>query len=137
MQIHIHAVKQDEDVMAGWLHVSIKLVDPTDEILAIYIQMRDEYFNAIGEFITDEDEQCGAADAQLAQPSKYQVLPCSAVGLREAEVATALFMVQPDTLTNRSAGEKFLSKVNVKGGVHFTWRMSEYWCNRKLRIRPE
>lgn len=137
VKMQIHAVKQDGVVMAGWLHVSIQLVDPSDEILAIYIQMRDEYFNAIGEFITEEDEQCGTDNQKLAQPSKYQVLPCSAVGLREAEVATALFMVQPSILTDRAAGEKFLSNVSVSRGVHFTWRMSEYWCNRKLRIRPE
>lgn len=137
VQLDIHAVKQDQQVMAGWLHVSIKLKDPNDEILAIYVQMRDEYFNAIGEFLTNEHEQCDADDKELAQPSKFQVLPCSAVGLREARVSTALFMVQPDALRIPAAGEKYLSKVSIKRGVHFTWRMSEYWCNRKLRIRPE
>lgn len=135
--LKVHAVKQDKDVMSGWLHFSIKLVDLLDEILAIYIQVRDEYHNAIGEFVTESKEQCEADDPDLAQPSEYQVLPCGAVGLREAEVATALFMAQPDALQNRTAGERYLSKKNIKRGVHFTWRMNEYWCNRKLRIRLE
>lgn len=137
VQMKVFAVKQDGNIMNGWLHIQFKLMDWQDEIIAIYVQMRDEYFNAIGEFITNSNEQCGSADQALAQPSEFQVLPCSAVGLREAKVSTALYMVQAHALRNRGAGERYLSKKNVARGIHFTWRMSEYWCNRKLRIRPE
>lgn len=84
--IKTYAVKQDGKVMKGWLHFEVELTDMTDKILGVYVQIRDEVFNAIGEFVQDPEEQCSPSKPYLATPSPYQVLPCSAVGRREAEV---------------------------------------------------
>lgn len=136
VEIRTFAVKQNGVVMTGWLHFEVELKDRHDKIMAIYVQVRDEYFNAIGEFVTKEDEQC-PADTKLATPSKYQILPCSAVGFREAKISNAVFMTRKDLLKYPNLGEQFLAKKDISRGIHFTWRLSEYWCNRHLRLRPE
>lgn len=84
--IKTYAVKQDGVVMSGWLHFEIELTDQTDKILAVYVQVRDEVFNAVGEFVQNPEEQCGATKPYLVTPTPYQILPCSAVGRREARV---------------------------------------------------
>lgn len=86
VEIRTLAVKQNGVIMTGWLHFEIELMDKTDEIYGIYIQVRDEWFNAIGEFVNKEEEQCKPTTAGLVTPTPYQVMPCSAVGFREAKV---------------------------------------------------
>lgn len=146
VQIRTYAVqeKQTERILQGWLYVEVELKDENDEILAIYVQMMDEEFNAVGQFVTDPQEQCPEReDTQgseiFGQPTAYQVLPCSAVGFREVKVSQAVFMVRRQALYDDQLvkSEHLPEDDQPKKGVRFTWRMSEYWCNRHLRIRPE
>lgn len=85
VEMRTFAVKQNGIVMNGWLHFEIELKDKSDEIYGMYIQVRDEWFNAIGEFVSKPEEQCPTT-TKLAQPSIFQYMPCSAVGFREAKV---------------------------------------------------
>lgn len=86
VEIRTYAVKQNGVVMQGWLHFEVLFWDHSDSIMGIYIQVRDEWYNAIGEFVTKQNESCAATTFAVPAPSPYQVLPCSAVGSREVKV---------------------------------------------------
>ncbi|CAL8118579.1 unnamed protein product [Orchesella dallaii] len=127
--------------LAGWLHLEVELTNKSDQIRMIYAQMYDEYYNAVGEFVTDPTEQCKASDPDLyLSPSPYQYLPCSAIGAREAKPSQAVYMVHRGDIVDESVKTspvylpaKELTSVH---GVHFTWRMNEYWCSRHYRVTP-
>ncbi|ODM89367.1 hypothetical protein Ocin01_17315 [Orchesella cincta] len=143
VKLRVNAVQQTDasgkkHTLAGWLHFEVELVDKSDSIRMVYAQMYDEYLNAIGEFITDPAEQCVASDPdKLVTPSLFQYLPCSAIGAREDKPSQALYMVHSEDLIKKSLkGSKYLPKEELNWGLHFTWRMNEYWCSRHYRITP-
>ncbi|CAL8140465.1 unnamed protein product [Orchesella dallaii] len=144
MKVRINAVQQTEPVsdkkitLEGWLHIEVELVDKQDSIRLMYVQMYDEYFNAIGEFVKDPTEQCPPSDPEdYVTPTEFQVLPCSAIGSREAKPSQALYMVHSEDLIDKSlTGSHYLPPKEINRKVHFTWRMNEYWCSRHYRIIP-
>ncbi|ODM86923.1 hypothetical protein Ocin01_19759 [Orchesella cincta] len=144
VKVKVNAVQQTDasgkkHTLAGWLHFEVELVDDkNDSIRMVFAQMYDEYFNAIGEFVKDPVEQCVASDPdKFVSPSVYQYLPCSAIGAREEKASQALYMIHSGDLVNKSLnGSKYLPKEEMKRGIHFTWRMNEYWCSRHERINP-
>ncbi|CAL8143306.1 unnamed protein product [Orchesella dallaii] len=145
-EMKMYAVKQSgpdgvERTMKGWLHIELKLLHPDDEFRIVYLQMRDEYFNAIGEFVSDPKEQCPSNDETLfTSPTSKQFLPCTATGLRETTSSQALYVVHPDILLDPEAKDPskgYIPAGGLKKGIHFTWRYGEYWCNRHYMIRPD
>ncbi|CAL8138593.1 unnamed protein product [Orchesella dallaii] len=104
----------------------------------MYLQMYDEYFNAIGEFIKDPAEQCPPSDPEIfVSPTEFQYLPCSAIGAREAQPSQAVYMVDRKDLIDKSLNlSLYLPSKETPRGVHLTWRMNEYWCSRHYRIIP-
>ncbi|ODN06372.1 hypothetical protein Ocin01_00306 [Orchesella cincta] len=146
-KIKIYAVQQTDSngtthLLNGWLHIEIELVDKSDSIRFVYAQVDDDLFNAIGEFVTDPLEQCPPSDPSVfLGPTPYQVLPCSAVGPREVKPSQAVYMVAKQDLLDPKTGEPseplLMPIENLRHGVHFTWRLNEYWCNRHFKFRPE
>jgi len=147
--MRVFAVQQTDKTgkkhtLSGWLHVQVELVDPTDSIRMIYAQVNDEHFNSIGEFITDNpEEQCKSSNPDLLSPTPYQFIPCNAVGEREIRTGSAIYMVAKQDLAHKTVGSSenplYMTKKDLTQakGIHFTWRLHEYWCNRHLRLRPE
>ncbi|CAL8140415.1 unnamed protein product [Orchesella dallaii] len=144
MKIRVNAVQQTDPpsgklmTLEGWLHIEFELVDKQDSIRIIYVQMYDEYFNAIGEFVKDPTEQCPPSDPEdYVTPTEFQVLPCSAIGAREAKPSQAVYMVHSEDLIDKSlTGSHYLPPKEINRKVHVTWRMNEYWCSRHYRITP-
>ncbi|ODM89155.1 hypothetical protein Ocin01_17529 [Orchesella cincta] len=145
-EMKMYAVKQKgmdgvERALAGWVHIELKLLDPSDEIRIVYLQMRDEYFNAVGEFVRDSNEQCPSSDEDLiVSPTNKQFLPCTATGLRETAPSQALYMVSREILLNETVKDPangYIPEKDITRGIHVTWRLGEYWCNRHYMIRPE
>jgi len=141
VELKIHAVKQTgpdgvERTLHGWLHIELQLLDPTDELRIVYLQMKDQYFNAIGEFVMDPEEDCANNDASLfVSPPVYQFL----LGLRNSTNSPAVYMVHSDIWMKyvKDPANDFVPEWSFKKGFHATWRFGEYWCNRHLLIRPE
>ncbi|CAL8113310.1 unnamed protein product [Orchesella dallaii] len=144
MKLRINAVQQTDPstgkliTLQGWIHVEVELVDKEDSIRMMYLQMYDEYFNAVGEFVKDPTEQCPSSDPQnYVSPTVYQYLPCSAIPVREPKPAEALYMVHPDELIDKSLNvAKYFPKKEMKRNFHFTWRLNEYWCNHHYIVVP-
>ncbi|CAL8104395.1 unnamed protein product [Orchesella dallaii] len=144
--LRINQVKQTDvngtnHTLTGWLHLEVELKDKKDQIRMIYAQMYDEYYNAVGEFVTDPTEQCQASNPDTyITPTPYQYLPCSAIGSREAKPSQALYMVARVDLKDQAVKNSPIylpaKELTSAHGVHFTWRMSEYWCSRHTRIIP-
>ncbi|CAL8075836.1 unnamed protein product [Orchesella dallaii] len=144
LKLRIQSVQQRKNgtgeliTLHGWLHIEVEVVNTADSIRMIYAQMYDEHFNAIGEFVKDPSEQCPSNNpAEYVSPTEFQLLPCSAIGAREAEASQAVYMVHSDDLIDKSLkGSPFLPPKEMNRFVHFTWRMNEYWCSRHYRITP-
>ncbi|CAL8132519.1 unnamed protein product [Orchesella dallaii] len=144
MKLRINAVQQTDPstgkilTLEGWLHIEVELVDKEDSIRMMYLQMYDEYFNAIGEFIRDPTEQCTSSDPEIfVSPTEFQYLPCSAIGAREAQPSQAVYMVDRKDLNDKSLNiSLYLPSKEMSRAVHLTWRMNEYWCSRHYRIIP-
>ncbi|CAL8140428.1 unnamed protein product [Orchesella dallaii] len=95
--------------LEGWLNIEVELVDKEDSIRMMYLQMYDEYFNAIGEFIKDPAGQCPPSDPEIfVSPTEFQYLPCSAIGAREAQPSQAVYMVDRKDLIDKSLNIKFI-----------------------------
>ncbi|CAL8138828.1 unnamed protein product [Orchesella dallaii] len=135
-KMRIYSVQQTDKkgvkhTLSGWLHVEVEL---TDSIRMIYGQMNDEYFSSIGEFITDPNEQCAPSNpSTILTPTPYQYIPCSAIGAREPKPGNAIYMVANEDLFNKSiVNTPYLPTQDLKSmrGIHFTWRLNEYWCSQ-------
>ncbi|ODM89154.1 hypothetical protein Ocin01_17528, partial [Orchesella cincta] len=143
-EMKMYAVKQKgmdgvERALAGWVHIELKLLDPTDEIRIIYLQMRDEFFNAIGEFVMDPAEQCPSNDEDVfVSPTNKQFLPCTATGLRETAPSQALYMVSREILLDETAKDPangYIPEGDFKRGIHVTWRLGDAFIITKRMIQ--
>lgn len=147
VSIKIYAVHQCSnnncELLQGWLKFEVTLSNPSESILAAYIQIRDEHFNAIGTIVPESEASCPSNTPGAAYPSEFQVLPCSAMGHREPKNSHAIFMADQSYYSKTYSGMKgtlkdYLHRTgDVRKGVHFLWRLDEYWCNRHARFRPE